>query len=84
MSNKIYLVECTKEHNADKCGQCAKFLCEKIGSMLEKAFFELPKETDYQVGVYGRMRADHILYRNGCNHHYAGIVCYNEIKQLME
>lgn len=30
------LVECTKEHNVDKCNQCAKFSCEKISSMLER------------------------------------------------
>lgn len=25
-----HLVECTKEHNVDKCNQCAEFPCEKI------------------------------------------------------
>ena len=28
-----HLVECTKEHNVDKCNQCAEFPCGKISSM---------------------------------------------------
>lgn len=32
-----HLVECTKEHNVDKCNQCAEFPCGKISSMLERS-----------------------------------------------
>ena len=32
-----HIVECTKEHNVDKCNQCAEFPCEKISSMLERS-----------------------------------------------
>lgn len=31
------LVECTKEHNVDKCNQCMKFPCKKIQDMLERS-----------------------------------------------
>ena len=31
----LYLM--TKEHNVDKCNQCAEFPCEKISSMLERS-----------------------------------------------
>lgn len=30
-------IQCTKEHNVDKCDQCAEFPCEKISSMLERS-----------------------------------------------
>lgn len=32
-----HLVECTKEHNVEKCNQCAEFPCGKISSMLERS-----------------------------------------------
>lgn len=32
-----HLVECTKEHNVDKCNQCTEFPCGKISSMLERS-----------------------------------------------
>lgn len=32
-----HLVECTKEHNVDKCNQCVEFPCEKIDHMLERS-----------------------------------------------
>ncbi len=32
-----HLVECTKEHNVDKCNQCVEFPCEKIDRMLERS-----------------------------------------------
>lgn len=32
-----HLVECTKEHNVQKCNQCAEFPCEEINSMLERS-----------------------------------------------
>ncbi len=32
-----HLVECTEEHNVDKCNQCAEFPCGKISSMLERS-----------------------------------------------
>lgn len=32
-----HLVECTKEHNVDKCNQCEEFPCGKISSMLERS-----------------------------------------------
>lgn len=31
------LVECTKEHNVDKCNQCMEFPCKKIQDMLERS-----------------------------------------------
>ncbi len=31
------LVECTKEHNVEKCNQCADFPCEKIDDMLKRS-----------------------------------------------
>ncbi len=31
------LVKCIKEHNVDKCNQCAEFPCGKISSMLERS-----------------------------------------------
>ena len=32
-----HLVECTKEHNVEKCNQCADFPCEKIDDMLKRS-----------------------------------------------
>lgn len=32
-----HLLECTKEHNVDKCNQCVEFPCEKIDHMLERS-----------------------------------------------
>ena len=32
-----HLVECIKEHNVEKCNQCAKFPCGKINDMLERS-----------------------------------------------
>lgn len=32
-----HLVECVKEHNVEKCGQCAEFPCRKISDMLERS-----------------------------------------------
>lgn len=31
------LVECTKEHDVDKCNQCGEFPCMKINNMLESS-----------------------------------------------
>lgn len=31
------LVECTKEHNVQKCNQCNEFPCKKIHDMLERS-----------------------------------------------
>lgn len=31
------LVECTKEHNVQKCNQCGEFPCEKLQDMLERS-----------------------------------------------
>ena len=31
------LVECTKEHNVEKCNQCNEFPCVKINAMLERS-----------------------------------------------
>ena len=31
------LVECTKEHNVQKCNQCKEFPCEKIQNMLRRS-----------------------------------------------
>jgi hypothetical protein len=30
-------VECTKNHNVEKCNQCKNFPCEKIKSMLARS-----------------------------------------------
>ena len=32
-----HLVECTKEHNVEKCNQCVQFPCEKIKDMLKRS-----------------------------------------------
>lgn len=31
------LVECTKEHNVEKCNQCSEFPCLKISDMLKRS-----------------------------------------------
>lgn len=31
------LVECTQQHNIQKCNQCTQFPCEKIHAMLERS-----------------------------------------------
>ncbi len=31
------LVECTKEHNVEKCNQCTLFPCKKISDMLKRS-----------------------------------------------
>lgn len=36
------LVECTKENNVEKCNQCSKFPCSKIGDMLKRS-------NDYKI-----------------------------------
>ncbi|MDO5559863.1 MAG: DUF3795 domain-containing protein [Oscillospiraceae bacterium] len=37
------LVECTKEHNVEKCSQCTEFPCIKINKMLNKSFQDKEK-----------------------------------------
>lgn len=32
-----HLVECTKEHNVEKCNQCKEFPCRKISDMLKRS-----------------------------------------------
>lgn len=32
-----HLVDCTREHNVEKCNQCGAFPCGKISSMLERS-----------------------------------------------
>lgn len=32
-----HLVECTREHNVEKCNQCSEFPCRKISDMLKRS-----------------------------------------------
>lgn len=31
------MVECTREHNVEKCNQCSEFPCRKISDMLKRS-----------------------------------------------
>lgn len=62
-----HLVECTKEHNVDKCNQCAEFPCEKISSMLErsKAYHKIVILSFFSILgiVYGTILAISLRFR---------------------
>ena len=50
-----HLVECTRNHEVEKCNQCAQFPCEKIENMLqrsgkyEKKSREVCTDEEYQM-----------------------------------
>lgn len=47
--NGCFILECTKEHNIDFCGECNEFPCKKTSSLFEEEVYKQWLEGNQQI-----------------------------------
>lgn len=62
-----FILECTKEHDVDYCGECKKFPCEKTKTLFEKEVYDLWLSGNEEIKAIG---IEGYWNKNKCKSHY--------------
>ena len=62
-----FLLECTKSHNVDFCGECEEFPCQKVHKLFEETVYKQWLEGNQQIRDYG---IEYFWDKNSENPHY--------------
>ena len=62
-----FLLECTKSHNVDFCGECEDFPCQKVHKLFEETVYNQWLEGNQQIRDYG---IEYFWKKNSENPHY--------------
>ncbi len=62
-----FLLECTKSHSIDFCGECEEFPCQKVHELFEEVVYRQWLDGNQQIRDYG---IEYFWEKNSENPHY--------------
>lgn len=62
-----FLLECTKKHGIDFCGECEEFPCQKVHKLFEEVVYRQWLDGNQQIRDYG---IEYFWEKNSENPHY--------------